>query len=247
MSSVWQGQAEQKSSGRFYNKALADLVKPYLGKRILELGVGIGNIAEFTIVGAEIYYGVDADKEHVQHAIWRMHAFPFQGLVMDLCELDSLEDLSALDFDTIVSVNVVEHWPNDQEVMKRLVSISKPGTKFAFIVPAYQRLYNYLDAQGGHYRRYNRITFRNLLESSGISINGLRYFNTIGAAAWFVGGLCARGDAHTPPDPKSMTKPWQALYAGMRIARYPLGLILSLERKFWSPFGLSLVAWGIKN
>ena len=50
---------------RRFNRWMADtVVRPYLGKRVLELGAGIGNMTQHLSRGRRTYMATDIDEEH---------------------------------------------------------------------------------------------------------------------------------------------------------------------------------------
>src|SRR5262249_30798398 len=46
---------EALSSAPKFNKWMADTIRPFLGKKVLDVGAGIGNVTRFLLPGAESY------------------------------------------------------------------------------------------------------------------------------------------------------------------------------------------------
>jgi nucleoside-diphosphate-sugar epimerase len=60
--------------------------------------------------------------------------------------------------------------------------------KVVILVPALKMLYNTLDKELGHFRRYNRAELIQKLIRNGFNICHLRYFNLFGILGWFLNG-----------------------------------------------------------
>ncbi|MCE5248807.1 class I SAM-dependent methyltransferase [bacterium] len=243
---VWEGQVIQAREACFYNGFLASLLKPHTGSRILEIGMGIGNLTELLIGHTVSYIGIDNVNEHIRWAHERFTGRAFEGLVLDIEDSEALQALKEKEFDTIVSANCFEHLKDDAAVLKNLCLMSPPGTKFAFLVPAHGMLFGAMDVQAEHYRRYSRTGFIRTLEQSGFTVEGSRYFNMTGALAWFLMGKFPIGKKPEGQSEKAGSH-FRLLYAGLTLLRLPLNVILKLETQIPEPFGLSLIVWGKKT
>lgn len=242
----WEGQLIQSRDLQFYNRQIASLLRPHLGKRILEFGMGIGNVAQFLMKDMETYIGVDAVAEHVSIALRRFNMSGFEAYVADVRQPECFGFLSQKEFDSIVSVSVLEHIEDDISALVALNRISKIGTSFAFLVPAHPCLFGYLDKQGGHFRRYSKNDFYEKLAKAGFSVEGMRRCNLPGAIAWYLAGKVPRHSANLPSC-QEMTPRWNILYLMARLFRKQLGLWFSIENYIPFPWGLVLIAWGKKN
>jgi SAM-dependent methyltransferase len=70
----------------------------------------------------------------------------------DACRLP-LADAS---LDAAVSLNLLEHLPDDGQALAELRRVLRPGARAVLVVPAGRRLYDYYDRYLGHERRYGR-------------------------------------------------------------------------------------------
>jgi hypothetical protein len=82
-------------------------------------------------------------------------------------------------------MNVLEHIEHDQAVLARLKQRLKPGGTIAVLVPAGQWAFGPTDQRLGHFRRYDKPYARKLIESLGMKLAKLRYYNFIGIWAWW--------------------------------------------------------------
>lgn len=97
---------------------------PYLEGRILDFGCGIGVLAD--LVPADRYVGVDIDKESIQIAQKRLPGHSF--FTVDEFEAEGL-------FDSIVSLAVIEHVANPEELMSYFVRMLRSGGRIVLTTP----------------------------------------------------------------------------------------------------------------
>jgi SAM-dependent methyltransferase len=159
---------------------------PYLGRRIVEVGVGIGGILE-RLGRREAILGIDVEPEVLDATRARFVDRPDISLELgDLADPALATRLAAFRPDTIVCINVLEHVRDDLAVLQRLESALAPGGHLCLLVPAHFTLYGPYDRTDGHYRRYSKSHLRVLLSHTGLRVTRLRYFNAPGALGWFV-------------------------------------------------------------
>src|SRR3990167_6564248 len=96
-----------------YQQWIISAILPYLGKRILELGAGIGNMSRWMAEQADRLILTEGSTELLTLLSERMKKnFPeSSNLSMQLLDIGQ-EDLSAFkneNLDTIISFNVLEH------------------------------------------------------------------------------------------------------------------------------------------
>ncbi len=68
-------------------------------------------------------------------------------------------------FDVVTALDMIEHVDNDEQVMKELYRVVKPGGTIVVTVPAHPSLWSYHDVALHHKRRYTKKTFRSLITS----------------------------------------------------------------------------------
>ena len=83
-------------------------------------------------------------------------------------------------YDTIIYYDVLEHIKNDlNEVKLASKKLNKNGY-LIFSVPAYQTFYNSFDKSVGHFKRYNKKDFIVLRKRTGLKIEKLAYYDSMG-------------------------------------------------------------------
>ena len=83
-------------------------------------------------------------------------------------------------YDTIIYYDVLEHIKNDlNEVKSASKKLNKNGY-LIFSVPAYQTFYSSFDKSVGHFKRYNKKDFIVLGKKTGLKIEKLAYYDSMG-------------------------------------------------------------------
>ena len=83
-------------------------------------------------------------------------------------------------YDTIIYYDVLEHIKNDlNEVKLASKKLNKNG-HLIFSVPAYQTFYSSFDKSVGHFKRYNKKDFIVLRKRTGLKIEKLAYYDSMG-------------------------------------------------------------------
>lgn len=155
-----------------------------LGRRVLEVGCGLGNFTEF-LLDREAIVGIDIDEECV-----RLHRERFSGKghvksrVLDALDPAFLE-LAGENIDSVACLNVLEHISDDRLTLERFQQILPSGGRVVLLVPAFKALYGPIDANLGHYRRYTKRSLRETAEAAGLRAIELRFMNSVGFLGWW--------------------------------------------------------------
>jgi SAM-dependent methyltransferase len=156
-----------------------------LGRRIVEVGCGIGNFTRL-LAGRDLVIGIDIEPACIAEHQARFASQPhIQSRVLDAMHPDFLA-LQNAHPDSVVCLNVLEHIEDDLGTLRAFASILPPGGRAVLIVPAFMALYGPIDRHLGHYRRYTLSSFRETAEKAGFTPLTLRYMNTIGFFGWWV-------------------------------------------------------------
>jgi glycosyltransferase involved in cell wall biosynthesis len=211
-----------------YNTFLWELMRPFVGRRVLEIGSGTGAITRY-LATREKVVATDLDLEYVELLRRTFAGEPnVEVHRLDLAAL-SRDGFVPRSFDTVVCANVLEHVADDGGALRALHDVLEPGGRVILIVPALRQLYGEIDRAIGHHRRYSRADLTRKLADGGFAIEHARYFNTLGAAGWFLNArLLGR---RSVPGFQARINDW-------------LVPLLRLERRLRPPFGMSLLAVG---
>jgi ubiquinone/menaquinone biosynthesis C-methylase UbiE len=175
------------SQAHNYRNWLFSFVQPHLGRRVLEIGSGIGNYSSFMLDRERLWVS-DYDGHYVKLLQEKFHSQPHvTSHLLDLSRLDEsqLQQMQAEGMDTVVLMNVMEHIPNDTEALTILARYLQPGGQVVIEVPGLQFLFGSLDEAYGHYRRYNHAEARRLSQETGLQLVNAYYYNFMAVPSWF--------------------------------------------------------------
>jgi ubiquinone/menaquinone biosynthesis C-methylase UbiE len=216
-----------------YHAWLFEQVRPFLGRKLLEVGGGSGNLTRHLARHAPVTT-LDISPEALSTLDERLGPdAQCTTLVGDIGDSALAARLALQRFDTVVSSNVLEHIRDDRAAVAnmRIVLEARRGTA-AVIVPAHQALFGSLDTAAGHHRRYSRRQLESLFEGCGFRVRHAYYLNALGAIAWYVNGSVLK-----TVDLNAGSVNAQALV----FDRYVVPVLRRVERLVQPPFGQSLV------
>ncbi len=165
-----------------YRRALVREFAAHLNGRVLEVGAGVGQMTAELLQRNEIVQLLSIEPEEAYCS--RLRAlFPGHGL-----HQGTIADLrSQIQWNSIISINVLEHIERDREELEAYYRILQPANgALCLFVPARPELYAPIDKDFGHFRRYTRPELRRKLTTAGFEISQLRYFNLAGYFAWWL-------------------------------------------------------------
>lgn len=177
------------SKAKKLNGWMFETIQPYCNGKVLEIGSGIGNISEF-FVNKKNDISVSDLRENYRTILKSKFNLPdTKVLDLDIVDLDFDNKSKHLlnTFDSVFSLNVVEHIKDDDLAIKNMVKLLKPGGHLVILVPAHQALYNNFDVTLEHYKRYNKKSLTQLMQNYGEVITSF-YFNAVGILGWWVSG-----------------------------------------------------------
>jgi SAM-dependent methyltransferase len=166
---------QRMSRARNYFAWQARVILPELGRRVLEIGCGIGNFTEL-LAGREAVIAIDAEPDCV--TLVKSRCPRVEAFAMDASS-ESFQDLARFKPDSCVILNVLEHIDDDAGTLQRIASILPSRGRIVLLAPAFPALYGPIDHHLGHYRRYSRAGIRDLARSAGLEIRKLRYMNAV--------------------------------------------------------------------
>jgi SAM-dependent methyltransferase len=205
--------------------------------RVLEVGCGTGNVLRVLeqacpnnmVVGLELWF------DGLRFARGRSGAALVQG--------DIRNSPFGKEFDVLGMFDVLEHLPEDQEILRLAGRSLRPGGKLLLTVPAHQSLWSYFDDAAGHCRRYSLDGIRQKLENAGFEVEFLTEFMAcIFPLVWSYRKLSGLLKKSTPPKQLASEE-----FRVVPMVNELMTRVLSLEAKWVShghilPLGTSLLA-----
>lgn len=176
---------ERMSKARNYFAWQGRMVRPHIGRRVVEYGCGTGNFTRM-LLDRDAVIAVDVEPECVERLQRR---YPNQtNLHVSSIDADGvgLSDLARFRPDSCVCLNVLEHIADDRRALEQMASILPRGGTVVLIVPAFPALYGPVDRNLSHHRRYRRDSLRSLASGVGFEVEKLRYMNVVGFFGWWL-------------------------------------------------------------
>jgi 2-polyprenyl-3-methyl-5-hydroxy-6-metoxy-1,4-benzoquinol methylase len=168
-----------------YQAYLFSKIRPWIGTRILEIGVGNGTHTQFLLQCGDVL-AADIDPACLKHVEENCaYEARLQTTLIDLNKRESIAACGHFRPDTIVCCNVLEHIESDQDALNGLREITSPQGRIALIVPAHPSLFGRMDKEAGHCRRYSRRRLIQTLTKSGWKVERVQYVNALGAVGWW--------------------------------------------------------------
>lgn len=209
-------------------------IEPFIGRRVLEVGAGIGNFTEL-LLDRELVVPTDISRVCLDRLAERLGPrLSAAPQLLDLGHPSGDDDWAAYRFDTIICMNVLEHVEDDARALSFMHATLAPAGRAVILVPAFMSLHGTIDRAIGHHRRYTRRTLLPPMEAAGFRVERAFYMNVIGMAGWFWNNRIRRIEEEDSSQIglfDDYIAPWAE----------------RLERLVPPPFGLSLIAVGRKS
>ncbi len=157
-------------------------VRPYLGRRVLEVGAGIGSVTRTLCAqDAERWVALEPDSS----LAGGLRAQARAGDLPAACEVraGTTADLGKSEvFDSVLYIDVLEHIKDDRKELVQAAQHLVRGGHLIVLAPAHRALFTAFDAAIGHYRRYGRTDLVQLVPP-GTSLLRARYLDSVGMLA----------------------------------------------------------------
>ncbi|MEO8183080.1 MAG: class I SAM-dependent methyltransferase [Deltaproteobacteria bacterium] len=145
--------------------------------RVLEVGCGSGALLyELALRG---FVGVGVEASPAARILAEKLLAEQKGVRIS----EALPEDSAT-FDYLLSFEVLEHIEFDLAALSAWVERLRPGGQCLISVPAHSAKWNLTDTLAGHFRRYDRIDARRLVEQAGLSIRSIETYGF--PATWLI-------------------------------------------------------------
>jgi len=177
---------EQLARARNYNRWLTDRLQRWVGRRVLEIGAGLGSMSEF-ILDRERVVLSDTDPYYLGRLGDRFAARSNVRIAeLRLPGVDG--SIAAERLDTVICLNVLEHVPDDGASLAAMRTLLQDGGRLVLLVPSLPSIYGTLDEALGHVRRYTPAELRRKFRDAGFHLVHLEDFNLAGVPGWWFTG-----------------------------------------------------------
>jgi glycosyltransferase involved in cell wall biosynthesis len=169
-----------------FTRWMADVVRPYVGDRVLEIGAGTGNMSVH-LMPRSVYWATDVSPHYLDYLETLRPTRPYMRVgYTDGMNPDSFP--TGQNFDTVVCLNVVEHVQDDVGALRNILNILDDGGRALILVPYGPQLFGSLDEVLGHCRRYTEEQLIEVAQRAGFRVERMLRFNRAGVVAWWLNG-----------------------------------------------------------
>lgn len=173
-----------------FTKWMADVIKPYVNNRVLEIGAGIGNLT-MHLVPRDAYWATDVNSEYLDTLErLRVNRPYLHAEYLDATNSESFP--AGPSFDTVIFLNVLEHLDDDRGALRNVYNVLEAGGTAVVLVPGGPGLFGTLDEVLGHCRRYTPQQLTEVGRAAGFKLERLIEFNRAGVIAWWLNGRILR-------------------------------------------------------
>jgi len=165
------------SSSKNWQNYWTNKIKPFIGKKTLEIGCGLGTNIKFLIATNKIKYltSLEPDRDLFNKVKKKFKSTNKIKIIN--------KKLSKLNvnrkFNCLIYADVLEHIKNDKKELIQASKFLKKNGRIIILSPAYNFLYSSFDKNVGHYRRYNKKMIKNI-KPKNLSIEKCYYLDSIG-------------------------------------------------------------------
>jgi SAM-dependent methyltransferase len=173
---------EAMSFAANYHQWILDEFRPYIGKKVAEVGAGSGNFTRMLL---------QTPLERLIAYEPSSQMFPLlSSTVKDEAKVDTINAFFGSgvekDFDSIFYVNVLEHVEDDRAELSLMHRQLNAHGHALIFVPALPALLSDFDRSIGHFRRYRKNELNEKFRNAGFSIIKIKYFDIAGILPWYI-------------------------------------------------------------
>jgi SAM-dependent methyltransferase len=187
---------ERMSRARNYFAWLHRVVSRELGRRVVEVGCGVGNFTE-TLLDREAVIAVDNDEDCLDRVRDRFPNRPNLHVLSGDVSDGAFLEVARFHPDSCVCLNTLEHVEDDAQALRNMASVLTPRGVVVLLVPAFPALYGPIDRNLGHWRRYRRRDLARLANEAGLRLRRVRYINVAGFFGWWMNARVLRRDTQS--------------------------------------------------
>jgi SAM-dependent methyltransferase len=197
---------------------------------VLEVGSGLGTFSERIIRDLPPSSHIMlTDKSGIYVQALKGRYSLCKNVSVTRMDLNNRTDYSRIGYekyDLILALNVLEHISDDQLALRELYKVLKKDGSFVILVPCHKFLFNVIDENVGHFRRYTKRELKAKIRETNFKVELIRYFNFLGIVGWYFNGNLLKNPGINPTASKWFDRMVPLLDYLERITLHRIGLSL---------------------
>jgi glycosyltransferase involved in cell wall biosynthesis/phospholipid N-methyltransferase len=173
-----------------FTRWMADVIQPFVGDRVLEIGAGTGNMS-LHLMPRSSYWATDVNPHYIDYLVSMRTSRPYMRVAQTNASAGETYPAGE-SFDTVVCLNVIEHLEDDVGSLCNIRNVLEDGGRAVILVPCGPRLYGTLDEVLGHFRRYTEAQLVDVSQRAGFRVEQVIKFNRPGVIGWWLNGKILR-------------------------------------------------------
>ena len=169
---------------------MADVIRPFIGDRVLEIGAGTGNMSVHLMPRA-IYWATDVNPNYLNYLVTLRATRPYMRVAYtNATEPESFP--AGQSFDTVVCLNVVEHIDEDVLALRNIRQSLEAGrTRNHFGALRAKALWDPRRSVGAHAALHGG-GLATAATQAGFRVESVLKFNKAGVLGWWLNGRVLR-------------------------------------------------------
>ena len=171
-----------------YHRWILDEFRPFLGRRVVEVGAGTGSFSRLLlneeldklvlIEPSEMFEQLKTGLDEVNGLTVEFHQTIFAEVSETIAR--------TVQPDSILYVNVLEHIEDDRRELEIAYDTLEAGGCCFIFLPALRGLFGRFDRKIGHFRRYSKYELDEKSRAVGFKILVSKYFDLAGIVPWCI-------------------------------------------------------------
>ncbi len=168
---------------------LHKIISKYIGKKVLEVGAGIGSFTQ-------IYMDDKKDITLSEIDDFNYKTIKEKFFYKKNCKIEKKRITEINDeFDTIMYLSVLEHIEDDKEEILQALSKLRKNGNLIICAPAHNFMYSEFDKEIGHFKRYEMNFFKELKFKNAIVLKSF-FIDSFGYLLYFINKLVFKKEVY---------------------------------------------------
>ncbi|MDD5629832.1 MAG: methyltransferase, partial [Elusimicrobia bacterium] len=165
--------AGRRQESRRFQRSLFDRLEPYLGRAVIEVGAGAGDLSR-SLLDRDRLVLSDPDPACVEALQRTYRDWGYvTAAALDLARPEAADPGLWGRFDSAVAFDILARLEDDAAALGTLGRLLKPGGRVLLVVPAGRSRFGAADRAQGRLRRYDEADLRGTLAAAGFAVEAL--------------------------------------------------------------------------